>query len=438
MEGLTSVDLGRDPTHRRDLHLEPARELPPCASGISRSYTASPARSTARSDESALAALWTVTSRGPWPIHCTAGTVTGIRAEFQARPGSYATVAAWALDGASGWPLRLARRWRSLRSSGALRSAGEPCRWRSALRRRVRAPPGQPSFGRRPCWTDGGPRWFQWQVLGIEHGAESYSAGLCASAAQTAMRLLPCTMAREAELIILGASIEAVSGLFVGSGADGLAVTGGRIAAIGPTAEIRSPPVQAPGWWTFAARRWCRLHRRARASTRGRPGLQRMPSVRPLRRGSVPRAIAEYAAAHPDRPWITGGGWSLPDFPGGTPRREILDQVVRTDRRSSTTATATGSGSTRRPWRGRRRSETPDPVDGRIERDAEGDPSGTLHDGAIELVCVHVPPTSHEDLVAGLLAAQRSCTRWASPPGRTRTSRPPSSRPIGPPPHQVG
>jgi predicted amidohydrolase YtcJ len=39
-------------------------------------------------------------------------------------------------------------------------------------------------------------------------------------------------------------------------------------------------------------------------------------------------AVAEYAARRPDAEWITGGGWSLDDFPGGTPRAEDLDRVA--------------------------------------------------------------------------------------------------------------
>jgi len=47
---------------------------------------------------------------------------------------------------------------------------------------------------------------------------------------------------------------------------------------------------------------------------------------------------------------------------------------------------------------------TPDPPDGRIERDRGGRPAGTLHDGAMRLV--QVPAPSAADLRAGLLAAQ--------------------------------
>src|SRR6476619_4714550 len=38
--------------------------------------------------------------------------------------------------------------------------------------------------------------------------------------------------------------------------------------------------------------------------------------------------IAAYAQAHPDEEWITGGGWSMDSFPGGTPTKEPLDAVV--------------------------------------------------------------------------------------------------------------
>ena len=53
--------------------------------------------------------------------------------------------------------------------------------------------------------------------------------------------------------------------------------------------------------------------------------------------------IAKYAATHPDVPWILGSGWSMSDFPQGTPNREALDAVVGWAARSrgaSTPATA--------------------------------------------------------------------------------------------------
>ena len=49
---------------------------------------------------------------------------------------------------------------------------------------------------------------------------------------------------------------------------------------------------------------------------------------------------------------------------------------------------------------------TPDPADGRIERDADGNPTGTLHEGATRLVGALAPTPTHDDLLEALLLAQ--------------------------------
>jgi predicted amidohydrolase YtcJ len=49
---------------------------------------------------------------------------------------------------------------------------------------------------------------------------------------------------------------------------------------------------------------------------------------------------------------------------------------------------------------------TPDPADGRIERDRAGVPAGALHDGAMRLVADYVPAPGQNELTAALLAAQ--------------------------------
>jgi predicted amidohydrolase YtcJ len=46
-------------------------------------------------------------------------------------------------------------------------------------------------------------------------------------------------------------------------------------------------------------------------------------------------------------------------------------------------------------------------VDGRIERDADGEPSGMLQEGAADLVERHVPPVEAAERLAGLLEGQR-------------------------------
>lgn len=118
-------------------------------------------------------------------------------------------------------------------------------------------------------------------------------------------------------------------------------------------------------------------------------------------------AIAAYAAANPDVPWILGGGWSMSHYPNGTPTRHLLDAIVPD--RPVYLPNRDGHGA----WVNTRALEiaglsadTPDPADGRIEREPDGFPAGTLHEGAAHLIDRHLPPTTPTDQHAGLLAAQ--------------------------------
>ncbi|WP_128435821.1 amidohydrolase [Streptomyces cyaneus] len=119
-------------------------------------------------------------------------------------------------------------------------------------------------------------------------------------------------------------------------------------------------------------------------------------------------AVRAYADAHPEREWITGGGWSMEAFAGGTPTKELLDAVVpdrpvylpnRDHHGAWVNSRALAlAGITR---------DTPDPADGRIDRDAKGEPSGTLQEGAMQLVGRLTPATTPADRLAALLHAQR-------------------------------
>ena len=117
--------------------------------------------------------------------------------------------------------------------------------------------------------------------------------------------------------------------------------------------------------------------------------------------------IRAYADAHPDLPWILGGGWAMSAFPGGTPTAADLDTVVpdrpvflpNRDHHGAwvNTRALEVAGITR---------DTPDPAHGRFERDADGHPTGTLHEGAMHAVVRHVPATSEADYYRGLLEGQ--------------------------------
>ncbi|MEU6979825.1 MULTISPECIES: amidohydrolase [unclassified Streptomyces] len=119
------------------------------------------------------------------------------------------------------------------------------------------------------------------------------------------------------------------------------------------------------------------------------------------------RIIGAYAAAHPDRAWITGGGWSMESFEGGLPSRRLLDELVAD--RPVLLVNRDHHGA----WANSRAlelagitAETPDPADGRIEREADGTPSGVLQEGAVALVQRLVPPSTEADRLDGLLRAQ--------------------------------
>ncbi|WP_371495386.1 amidohydrolase [Kitasatospora sp. NBC_00374] len=119
------------------------------------------------------------------------------------------------------------------------------------------------------------------------------------------------------------------------------------------------------------------------------------------------RRIRAFAEAHPERAWITGSGWSMESFDGGRPTRQLLDSVVadrpvyllNRDHHGAwaNTRALELAGLTR---------DTPDPADGRIEREPDGTPSGTLQEGATALVARLVPPTTAAERLAGLLRAQ--------------------------------
>jgi predicted amidohydrolase YtcJ len=117
--------------------------------------------------------------------------------------------------------------------------------------------------------------------------------------------------------------------------------------------------------------------------------------------------VAEYAAAHPDEPWILGGGWSMDHFAGGAPQRALLDDAVpdRPVLLMSRDHHSSWANSCAIRLAGVDAS-TPDPADGRIEREPDGSPAGTFHEGAGELFA-GVRPAGSEDLsYRGLLRAQ--------------------------------
>jgi predicted amidohydrolase YtcJ len=123
--------------------------------------------------------------------------------------------------------------------------------------------------------------------------------------------------------------------------------------------------------------------------------------------------IRKYAASHPSEKWIEGGGWDLPIFPGANPTRQQLDAIVA-DRPASLSA-ADGHSS----WVNTKALQiagvtraTPDPPNGRIERDADGNPSGTLRESAQRLVDRLIPDSSPKAYAEGLRRGLEMANRF--------------------------
>jgi predicted amidohydrolase YtcJ len=188
-----------------------------------------------------------------------------------------------------------------------------------------------------------------------------------------------------------------------------MAIGGGVITALGGDAEIRA----LTGPYTEVVDLRGRLAIPAFGDAHTHPVQGGLESLRCDLLGWRTRheylgAIAAYSTELPRTAWVLGGGWSMPAFPGGTPTAADLDQVTggrpaflpNRDHHSAwvNTAALTLAGITAR---------TPDPADGRIERDHAGCPTGTLHDGAMRLVANYVPPPTARELTDALLAAQR-------------------------------
>ena len=118
------------------------------------------------------------------------------------------------------------------------------------------------------------------------------------------------------------------------------------------------------------------------------------------------QVVADYAARS-DKPWITGAGWSMEAFDRGIPTAAALDAVV------SDRPVVLWNADHHGVWVNTRALEiagitadTPDPEDGRIDRDEHGNPIGSLQEGAIELVSSHVPELTQQERIEGIIAGQ--------------------------------
>ncbi|MER6615655.1 amidohydrolase [Streptomyces xantholiticus] len=210
-----------------------------------------------------------------------------------------------------------------------------------------------------------------------------------------------------ADLVLTGARVRLGRRRWAGA----VAVRGGRIAALGEDFSSvrdligpRTRVLESPGGLVVPGFQDSHVHAPFAGLDRRRLALHDARG-----RSACLEAIYTYAQRHRSDPWIVGGGWAAEHFPNGCPRKEDLDAVVP-DR-----PVFLFNGDLHGAWLNSRALEmagitknTPDPVDGRIERDpVTGEPLGTLQEGAAYWVNDRfVPQPGQEEWEAAILNAQ--------------------------------
>ena len=117
--------------------------------------------------------------------------------------------------------------------------------------------------------------------------------------------------------------------------------------------------------------------------------------------------IRQFAAAHPDRPWVLGRGWTYTAVPGGLPTKQQLDEVV-SDRPAVMVAYDghTAWVNSRALKLGGITGATPDPDGGVIVKDPKtGEPTGVLKENAQGLVRKLLPAWTRDDRLNAVRAA---------------------------------
>jgi predicted amidohydrolase YtcJ len=210
-----------------------------------------------------------------------------------------------------------------------------------------------------------------------------------------------------AELVLRNAAVYTVDG--ARSWAEAVAVSKGRIVFVGANASASpwigksTKVMDLAGKMVLPAFHDSHVHPVSGGVEALECDLNGLPT-----QAAIVEKIKSYAAANPKATWIRGGGWDLTIFPDGNPSKELLDSIVP-DRPAYLSASDGHS-----VWVNSKALKfakvtkaTPDPPYGRIERDASGQPSGTLREDAADLVRKHLPKRTAKENADGLAEGLR-------------------------------
>jgi predicted amidohydrolase YtcJ len=187
--------------------------------------------------------------------------------------------------------------------------------------------------------------------------------------------------------------------------AEAIAVRGENILAVGDAKQIEAyrgastKVIDAKGHLVLPGFTDCHVHFMS-----GSLGLTHVDLNGANTVEEIQKRVKEYAASHPNLPWITGMGWQYPVFgPTALPTKKMLDDVIP-DRPVYMVAYDGHSS-----WANSKAlamagidQNTPDPPNGKIVRDSKGEATGALKEAAGDLVERLMPKPTREERLAAL------------------------------------
>lgn len=216
---------------------------------------------------------------------------------------------------------------------------------------------------------------------------------------------------KPADLVLTGAAVYTLDA--ARSWAEAVAVKDGRIVYVGSAAGAPvgegTEVLHLPGRMVLPGFQDAHIHPAMSAVELRQCGLHELTGP-----DAILEKIRACARALPAEGWVVGSGWELPSFPGGAPTKELLDEAV--GERPAYMLAADGHSA----WVSSKALElagitaaTPDPANGRIERDPKtGAPAGTLREAATDLVSKLLPVPDIEERLAAWLPVQEMLLRF--------------------------
>ena len=222
-----------------------------------------------------------------------------------------------------------------------------------------------------------------------------------ASILLTLLFALPTFSADHADRIFLNGKIW--TGEVAGSTAEAIAIAGDKILAVGSNAEIKALAtpdtaiVDLRGRFVTPGFQDSHLHF---------PGnsINQVDLVGAEDLKEFQHRISDFAHSHPNLAWIEGDGWGYSLFPNQFPDKKYLDAILP-DRPAYVTERDGHMGlanSKALAIAGIDRN-TPDPPNGHIMRDANGEPTGEFKEAAQRLIRKHIPASNADDVYQSLL-----------------------------------